>query len=207
MTERSYHQRCPISRALDVVGERWGLLIVRELMLGPSRYGELLAALPAMGTKVLAERLKELVARGVIVSTDAGYALTERGAKLGPVLGALAAWGQPLLAREDPEDTSPPSTIALMLVGRVVERAPGEDTTIQLHVDRQPFVLRVRGASSGAKRGEAAEREGTLALTVAAAIDLLDERTTLADEVARERVSLEGLSRRRIRELFAFRVG
>ncbi len=66
MAKRSYRQYCALARALDIVGERWTLLLVRELVTGPKRYKDLLAALPGIGTNLLAARLKELADEGLI---------------------------------------------------------------------------------------------------------------------------------------------
>ncbi|MFE3268098.1 winged helix-turn-helix transcriptional regulator [Streptomyces sp. NPDC059215] len=97
---RSYEQACHIARALDVLGQRWTLLIVRELAFGPRRYGELLDALPGMGTSLLAARLKHLehsgVLRRVMVTGSrhaAAYELKDRGAALMPLLASLADYG------------------------------------------------------------------------------------------------------------------
>ncbi|MFJ9712633.1 winged helix-turn-helix transcriptional regulator [Streptomyces sp. NPDC101234] len=97
---RSYDQTCFIARALDVLGERWTLLILRELTLGPRRYSDLLAALPGMGTSLLAARLKHLENHGVLRRTRlpgpgrvAAYELAERGESVMPVLAGLARWG------------------------------------------------------------------------------------------------------------------
>lgn len=99
-TTRSYADRCGIARALDAVGERWALLIVRELVLGPKRFGELREALPRITPAVLTDRLRELEAGGILrhLPTAAGrqageYELTERGYELEPVLLALGRWG------------------------------------------------------------------------------------------------------------------
>ena len=96
---RSYRQACNLAQALDVVGERWTLLIVRELLLGPRRFGQLAANLVGMGTNLLADRLKELEAAGVVRkgSPEAGakrlpYELTEEGQGLEPVLRELMRW-------------------------------------------------------------------------------------------------------------------
>jgi DNA-binding HxlR family transcriptional regulator len=206
VTERSYQQRCPIARALDVVGERWALLIVRELALGPARYGDLLKALPAMGTKVLAERLKELVARRVIDSTEAGYELTAHGATLLPVLAALAVWGVPLLERDEPGDTTALSSVALLILGRVVALPKGKPTIIQLQIEQQPFVLEIARPETRVQRGQAEGSDGTMSFTVGAAIDLLDGKSSLTGELARGSVLLTGLSPRRVHELFSFRL-
>ncbi len=101
MARRSYGQLCAVARALDVVGERWTLLLVRELLFGPRRFGELEEALPGIGPNLLSARVKALAEEGVIrrvaLRTDArgggiGYELTEQGRDLEPVLLALARW-------------------------------------------------------------------------------------------------------------------
>lgn len=97
---RSYSQYCPIAHALDLVGERWSLLVVRELQHGPLRYTDLHARLPGASTNVLATRLRELEAGGVVErsrlpapAAATVYALTDLGAALAPVLRELAHWG------------------------------------------------------------------------------------------------------------------
>src|ERR687889_2824463 len=97
---RSYGDRCGIARALDVVGERWALLVVRELLLGPKRFTDLRAGLPNVGPDVLAQRLRELEAAGVVrraklppPAASKVYELTPRGAELEPVILALGRWG------------------------------------------------------------------------------------------------------------------
>jgi DNA-binding HxlR family transcriptional regulator len=92
-TRREYHQFCGLARSLDLVGERWTLLLVRELLLGPRRYGELLEALPGLTTNLLAERLKAMEAQRLVRATDDGYELTEAGADLEPVIMELARFG------------------------------------------------------------------------------------------------------------------
>jgi DNA-binding HxlR family transcriptional regulator len=108
---RTYGQLCPIARSLDVLGERWTLLIVRELLLGPKRFKDLLAELPAMGTNRLSDRLKSLEADGVIAKTTLPppgeaqvYILTDLGERLRQPVVSLAQWGAglPLDERLDP---------------------------------------------------------------------------------------------------------
>ena len=102
LTRRSYRQTCSAALALDRVGERWTLLIVRELLTGPRRFGELLDALPGIGPNLLSRRLRRLEADGLAERTrpagrDAsGWALTERGCELEPVLLALVRFGRAL---------------------------------------------------------------------------------------------------------------
>jgi len=108
---RTYGQMCPIARSLDVLGERWTLLIVRELLLGPKRFKDLLGELPAMGTNRLSDRLKSLEADDVIAKTTLPppgeaqvYVLTDLGERLRHPVVSLAQWGAglPLDDRLDP---------------------------------------------------------------------------------------------------------
>lgn len=100
MTTRSYGQYCGLAHALDEVGERWSLLVIRELMTGPKRFKDLLHRLPGISTNLLTRRLKHLKAHGVIESralappaSTVAYALTDRGIELQPVLVTLTRWG------------------------------------------------------------------------------------------------------------------
>jgi DNA-binding HxlR family transcriptional regulator len=120
---------CPIARALDVVGERWSLLIVRELLLGPKRFKDLLAELPAMGTNRLSDRLKSLEADGVLAKATLPppaeaqvYVLTELGEGLREPVVALARWGAGLSL----DDRLDPSTGrgALLALVRCATVAP-----------------------------------------------------------------------------------
>ncbi len=97
---RSYDDPCGVARALDVVGERWALLVVRDLLLGPKRFTDLAAGLPGLSQNVLSQRLRDLEEAGVVTRARPGppaggraYRLTERGADLEPVVVALARWG------------------------------------------------------------------------------------------------------------------
>lgn len=108
---RTYQQYCALARTLDLVGDRWTLLIVRELAIGPCRYTDLRDGLPGIATNLLAERLRELQSAGVIKAEQAPppvattlYALTEWGAQLRPVIIALGRWGSRLMASGRGED-------------------------------------------------------------------------------------------------------
>lgn len=95
---KSYGQYCALARALDVVGDRWSLLIVRELLVGPRRYGELLDGLPGVATNLLADRLRQLEGAGVTERADDGrYQLTRWGEGLQKPLYALARWSAPVV--------------------------------------------------------------------------------------------------------------
>lgn len=98
MTKRSYKQNCALALAEDVIGERWSLLLVRDLLIAPRRYGELARSLKGMGTNLLAARLKDLESAGIVAHQhDAAgvqtYILSERGLALEPAVLALVRWG------------------------------------------------------------------------------------------------------------------
>jgi DNA-binding HxlR family transcriptional regulator len=102
---RSYHQYCSFARGLDIIGDRWILLIVRELLEGPRRYNELLHGLPGIATNLLAERLRDLTQAGVLERrSDSTYALTEWGEGLRDVIHSLGRWARPLMGRMERDD-------------------------------------------------------------------------------------------------------
>jgi DNA-binding HxlR family transcriptional regulator/putative sterol carrier protein len=114
-TKRTYDDACRAAYALDLVGERWGLLVVRELLLGPKRFSDLRAGLPNVSPNVLAQRLRELEQVGVLSrrklappAASQVYELTEWGMELGPVVDELGRWGarapsQPKTKRSSPD--------------------------------------------------------------------------------------------------------
>ena len=108
-TVRSYRQHCGIARALDLVGERWAMLVIRDLILGPKRFTDLRDTLPGIATNVLTQRLKELERYGVIrrrplppPAASTVYELTEYGRELEPVLLALGRWGAKTIGEPTP---------------------------------------------------------------------------------------------------------
>jgi DNA-binding HxlR family transcriptional regulator len=119
MAARDYGQYSGISRAVELVGERWALLIVRDLLVGPRRYGELAAGLPRIPSNILAARLKELQAAGVIRRAPRSrvivYELTEYGRELEPVVLALGAWGFKALGEARDEQVITPDSMTIDL--------------------------------------------------------------------------------------------
>ena len=97
---KSYGQFCSIARALDLLGERWTLLVVRELLCGSRRFGDIQRGVPRISRTMLSARLRELASAGVIARDDAGdYALTPAGQELAPIVEGLGVWGQRWLSR------------------------------------------------------------------------------------------------------------
>jgi DNA-binding HxlR family transcriptional regulator len=141
---RSYQQFCGVARALDVVGERWTLLVVRNLLLGPRRYSDLLAELPGITTNLLAKRLRDLEAAGLIgrrverPSGAAVYELTERGEALDPVVMELGRWGFPLLDKPRRDDLV---DIGLGMLSLRRRYAGGLDLTVQVTAGERAFTL------------------------------------------------------------------
>lgn len=125
MAKRSYNQYCGLAVALDLLGERWSLLLLRNLLLGPQRFTDLLDGLPGIGTALLAERLKQLEQAGVITkatlpppAASAVYQLTPDGEELRPVLIGLARWGLSRLGEPTEQQFIAPDLLAIGLQAR-----------------------------------------------------------------------------------------
>jgi DNA-binding HxlR family transcriptional regulator len=134
---KSHGQFCSIARALDLLGERWTLLVVRELLAGSTRFGELRRGVPRISRTMLAARLRELGDAGVIVrrEEDATYALTEAGLELGAVLAALGTWGQRWLPRSLPRIELDADLLLWDMRRRVrVEALPAEPVVVRVEL-------------------------------------------------------------------------
>jgi DNA-binding HxlR family transcriptional regulator/putative sterol carrier protein len=145
-SKRTYSQYCGVAAALDVLGERWTLLIVRELLVRPRRYGELLGALPGMGTNLLAERMKFLVDTGVVRRTSLGgsskralYELTEKGHALRPVVLGLARWGMDFVGDLSPEYELRPTWALLAVEAMIDPEQIVVDEQYEFRIDDEVF--------------------------------------------------------------------
>jgi len=140
---KRYGHYCGLARALDVVGERWSLLVVRELLEGPRRYGELLRGLPGIATNLLVERLRSLQADGVVERLDDGrYALTPWGEDLHEAVYALGRWAGPLMAKPRGNDHFRPSWMRHMVIARFEGVDPKRtDVIVELRCDDEPVTL------------------------------------------------------------------
>jgi DNA-binding HxlR family transcriptional regulator len=165
-TPVGYQTFCPVGAALNVVGERWALLVVRDLLLGPRRYSELLNGLGGIGTDILAARLRTLQEHGVVRQLGEGrarrYELTEEGQALRPVLSALARWGADRISL--PADlVQIPARVPLtsLLVGASLPRkAQG---VYEVRVEDE--AVRVAVADGGVRAAPGAEPDATIELT------------------------------------------
>jgi len=147
---RSYRQYCSLAKALDVVGDRWTLLVVRELLLrGSARYTDLRDGLPGIATNLLAERLRELEEAGLVVREQAPppvattlYRLTPRGEELKVAVHALARWGAPLMVDDPGDDAFRGHWLAfpaeILLTDRTPDRAP---VALEVRAGDAPVVL------------------------------------------------------------------
>jgi DNA-binding HxlR family transcriptional regulator len=196
---RSYGQYCAVARALDVVGDRWALLIVRELLLrGSCRYTDLRLGLPGVATNLLADRLRDLEAAGVVQRVDAPppiattlYELTPRGSELAPVLRALGIWGAELMDRPQGADTFRSHWLALPL-GRLTDNAPDSPpTTIQLRTGDQPMVVETADGTVSARPGTVEHPDAVLTGPPDSMIELLRGRLDVA-QAKRRGLRVEG---------------
>jgi DNA-binding HxlR family transcriptional regulator len=164
---KRYGQRCAVARALDVIGERWTPLVVRELLLGPKRYTDLIDGLPGIGTNVLASRLSDLQAHGIIEkrllpppAPAAVYELTESGRALAPVLRELRTWGSQYGSSPEPGDVVQPAWI----LQSAANRPPGlkSGRTCEIRVGRERFRLTGDNGTTTVRAGSAGSADAII---------------------------------------------
>jgi DNA-binding HxlR family transcriptional regulator len=198
--KRVYDDPCGIARALDVLGERWALLVVRELVLGPKRFTDLRAGLRGVSSDVLAERLRQLQGTGVLRSTTMPppaparvYELTDRGRELEPVLHALGRWG----SREPFPDTDREMTVDAFGVALATvfdpRKADGIDTSIAMVVDGDRLVADVHDGRLQLRRGEADQPDARIEGSVGALREVLWHGRSLPEAEADGSLVVAGL--------------
>jgi DNA-binding HxlR family transcriptional regulator/putative sterol carrier protein len=212
---RTYGQYCAMARGLDVVGDRWTLLMVRELLLGPKRYKDLQGGLPGIGTNLLAGRLREMEELGLIErrvlpppAGSAVYQLTDVGKALEPVMFALGHWGARFLGKPRPTDVLVPSAYFIAIRGEFrADLAAGVNETYEVRIGAQVFEVRVRDGTCATAERQATDPDVVLTMDVEALNALLLEGLTASDAVADGRVAVEGRAGglQRFVELFAIR--
>jgi DNA-binding HxlR family transcriptional regulator len=182
---RSYEQYCGLAKALDVVGDRWTLLIVRELMIrGACRYTDLQYGLPGIATNLLAERLRQLEEHGVVAREAAPppiattlFRLTPRGEELLPALEALGRWGRPLLADSVEDATFRPHWLVLPLRIHLGGRVPeGPPTSIEVRTGDQPVTIETANGHVDVRLGAASRPDAVITGNPAVILDLLGGR-------------------------------
>ncbi|BBY14733.1 winged helix-turn-helix transcriptional regulator [Mycolicibacterium litorale] len=147
---RSYGQHCPLAKSLDLVGDRWTLLIVRELLDRPRRYGDLLSGLAPIATDMLAGRLRDLERNGLVVKRELPrpasanvYDLTADGRALEEVVDAFARWGRHLLTTRTPTDVVRPEWLARAVRAYVREDRTGPDLVLRLATPQGGATVRI----------------------------------------------------------------
>ncbi len=195
MSERTYGDPCGAARALDVIGERWALLVVRELLLGPKRFAGLLSGLTGISQNVLSHRLRDLEEAGVVRRRRLGppahataYELTEEGLALEPVLIALSGWGR---RRPLPPDAEL-SGDALMLALRTSVDDDELRVRTQLDLDGDQLVLDLDDGSLNVRRGTADDTDLGLRTDPATLRALAFAGLPVTDALAGGRLGLTG---------------
>jgi DNA-binding HxlR family transcriptional regulator len=160
---RSYGQHCGLAAAMDLIGQRWSMLIVRELSPGPRRFTDLHDGLPGLATDVLASRLRELVAAGVVEHRSVRhpvpaktYALTDTGEELAEIARRLADWGRPLLPRTPDGDSVVRARWALQTMA-MAYRGGAPDGHYEFCIDGDELCVTVAGSTATVRYGTAPE--------------------------------------------------
>jgi DNA-binding HxlR family transcriptional regulator len=161
-TKRSYQEACRFAYALDLVGERWALLIVRELLLGPKRFTDLRAGLPHASTNILADRLRELEQHAIVHRRKLPppyaatvYELTEWGRELEPIVTQLGAWGARSPVPPESREIGPDSIVLALRSLFDRERAGDLEATYALRIGEETYAVGVAGGELELARGAA----------------------------------------------------
>ena len=201
---KSYGQLCPLARALDVVGDRWAMLVVRELGLGPRRYTDLASGLPGIGTNVLATRLADLQRAGVVAKRTLPapapatvYELTDAGRALRPALDALREWGLVYGRPASEGDVLRPGWLLLRVVRRPTPLRAGD--AVELTVDGDVFTLSGGDEGLAVRSGASGDAQASLTLDLDGFVALLSQGTppakdTLAGDPTLARQALDTLA-------------
>jgi DNA-binding HxlR family transcriptional regulator len=198
---RSYQQYCAVAKALDVVGERWTLLILRDLVhLGPRRFSDLMRSLPGIGKSLLAARLRQLEQTGIVrrrrlppPAGSAVYELTEVGRGIEPAIIELGRWGGNFMGARAPEETFLPSGhISAIRATFRPELAKEVSRRFQFVVDGDPFFVELADGALQTCEGTLPEPDLLVETDVETSIALMTRSLTPADALGQGRVRIEG---------------
>lgn len=187
---RSYQQYCAVAKALDVIGDRWVLLIIRELMSsGPSRYTDLLKGLPGIATNLLADRLREMEKAGLVRREEAPppvattlFHLTERGQALRGVLEELGRWGAPMMGVPQPGNVFRSHWLVFPLDAYLEDREPDQPAVaIELRTGDEPMVVETVDGRVRTRRGTAEHPDAVVTGRPGLILGLLSGRLDLAE--------------------------
>jgi len=197
---RGYGQFCAAARALDVVGERWTLLVVRDLMAGPKRYTDLREGLPGIATDLLTARLRTLEGAGLVrrrslprPAPATVYELTERGWLLAPVVQGLARVGFAFLDEPADDEPVPPDRLVLALRASFRPDVAGDmDATYELHLGDETFVIAVRDGTLETARGTAPDADLVLRTDPVTLVRVLQDDVAADDAIATGKLRIDG---------------
>lgn len=201
MTSKSYKQYCGLAYALDMVGERWTILIIRELIAGPRRYKDLLAGLPGISTNLLASRLRSLEERGLaiqrVLPPPAGstvYELTSLGLKLEATLIELGKWGSQFVP-PSPEDTALLNVGSYALTLKTFFRpalAQETEETYELHIDEEVMQVQISLGEIEVQQGTAWKADAIFYTDIATYLRLLTGQIAAETAVSNQSIHIEG---------------
>ncbi len=191
---RPYRQYCSLAKALELVGDRWTLLIVRELLLrGALRYTDLQTGVPGSATNLLADRLRDLEEAGLVrreparppVATSL-FHLTPRGEELGPAVLALGRWGEPLIAERDDQDSFCTHWLSLQAKLHLADQAPdGPPVAIEVRAGDEPLTIEAVDGVVRTRPGAASDPDLVLTGSPEVLVGVLTGMLTLGDARAR----------------------
>lgn len=197
---RTYGQYCTLARALDVIGERWTMLVVRELLVRPKRFGELLDGLPGVSRNLLSARLRSLEHEGLIQRRTAGgestrvYELTEDGRGLAPAVTELSRWGATRLGKLRPDDAFQGQWLmGTMRATADLDAARGVRETYEFDVG-EPFHLRVDDGRIRAQVGRAPEPDLVVRTSPQVLADIAIGDWPLTEALERGEMTVDGSS-------------
>ncbi|OLS27376.1 MAG: HTH-type transcriptional regulator YodB [Candidatus Heimdallarchaeota archaeon LC_2] len=200
MSIRQYGQYCAIARSLDIIGERWTLLIIRELLTGPKRFKNLLQNLPGIGTNLLANRLKQLEISDIIAKIRLpspadvlAYDLTDHGRGLEDILISIIQWGSLYLERGQGEDYARPGWAILGIKGLFKpEKAQGISLTCQFNVDQESFWIKIHENKISALEGKIDGSDITLNMDESTFLGLGDGSTNIEHALSSGQIEIDG---------------
>jgi DNA-binding HxlR family transcriptional regulator len=199
---KSYKQYCGLAKALDVIGDRWTLLIVRELLIGESRYSDLLKGLPGIATNLLATRLQEMEEAGLITRAELPppaaatvFRLTPRGEELRPVIHELGKWAGPLMTGRAKSECVRTRWMVLPAQFYLEDRLPADKpVSIQIDGGDESIVIESRDGKVRSRRGVVDDPDLTLRGSPELALGILMGRVTTA-QAKKGGVKIEGNAR------------
>ena len=200
MARRTYDQHCALAHGLDVLGERWTLLVIRELLLGPQRFSDLEASLAGIGPNTLAARLRQMEEDGLVEkrrlpppAPATVYELTESGAALEPVIIELGRWGRHRLPAQIRHETFRLGWLLLALkVSFDPAKATGVDAVYHLTVADEAFTVQIHDGEIDVTRGTTADADVAISTDQDTLLALANGSLSPAQAIKRGPLSVEG---------------